>query len=96
MIGPLLMCSGTYLLFQTTYYLNGNNFIEIELRRQGVAFREDDNAFLATSDSKALQESADAHGVAGKINSVNTLYLVIESVKLETKHERRSTDLVLC
>ncbi len=58
-IGPLAMCVGTYLPFQTTYYLNGHNFIEIELRRQGVAFRKDDNAFLATSDPKALQAAAD-------------------------------------
>ena len=58
-IGPLAMCVGTYLPFQTTYYLNGHNFIEIELRRQGVAFRKDDNAFLATADPKALQSAAD-------------------------------------
>jgi len=38
-IGPLAMCVSTYLPFQTTYYLNGHNFIEIELRRQGVSFR---------------------------------------------------------
>jgi hypothetical protein len=31
-----------------------------------------------------------AYCVAGKVNSVNTLYLVIESVKLDTKHERSS------
>jgi len=29
--------------------------------------------------------------VAGKVNSVHTLYLVIESAKLDTKHERLST-----
>jgi hypothetical protein len=58
-IGPLAMCVGTYFPFQTTYYLNGHNFVEIELRRQGVAFRKDDNAFLSTSDPKALQEAAD-------------------------------------
>jgi len=29
--------------------------------------------------------------VAGKVNSVHTLYLVIESVKPDTKHERLST-----
>jgi hypothetical protein len=58
-IGPLAMCVGTYLPFQTTYYLNGHNFIKIELRRQGVAFRKDDNAFLATADPKALQAAAD-------------------------------------
>src|SRR5260370_7960956 len=58
-IGPLAMCVGTYLPFQTTYYLNGHNFMEIELRRQGVAFRKDDNAFLSTSDPKAVQPAAD-------------------------------------
>ena len=58
-IGPLAMCVGTYLPFQTTYYLNGHNFMEIELRRQGVAFRKDDNAFLATANPKALQAAAD-------------------------------------
>jgi hypothetical protein len=58
-IGPLAMCVATYLPFQTTYYLNGHNFIEIELGRQGVAFRKDDNAFLATADPKALQAAAD-------------------------------------
>jgi len=58
-LGPLSMCVGTYLPFQTTYYLNGHNFIEIELRRQGVAFRKDDNAFLSTADPKVLQAAAD-------------------------------------
>jgi hypothetical protein len=53
------MCVGTYLPFQTTYYLNGHDFMEIELRGQGVAFRKDDNAFLATADPKALQAAAD-------------------------------------
>jgi hypothetical protein len=55
-IGPLAMCVGTYLPFQTTYYLNGHNLMEIELRRQGVAFREDDNAFLATANPKGAIE----------------------------------------
>jgi hypothetical protein len=58
-LGPFSMCVGTYLPFLTTYYLNGHNFIEIELRRQGVAFRKDDNAFLSTSDQQALQAAAD-------------------------------------
>jgi hypothetical protein len=57
-IGPLAMCVGTYLPFRTTYYLNGHSFMEIELRRQGVAFRKDDNAFLWTSDPQAVQAAA--------------------------------------
>lgn len=32
-----------------------------------------------------------AYCVAGKVNSVNTLYLVIESARLDTRHERLST-----
>ena len=58
-IGPLAMCVGTYLPFQTTYYLNGHYFMEIELRRQGVKFHKDDNAFLSVADPAALQASAD-------------------------------------
>jgi hypothetical protein len=58
-IGPLSMCIGTYLPFQTTYYLNGHNFMEIELRRQKVTFRKKDNAFLSVSDPAALQAVAD-------------------------------------
>jgi hypothetical protein len=48
------MCVSAYLPFQSTYYLNGHHFIEIELRRQGVAFRKDDNAFFSIADPKAL------------------------------------------
>lgn len=29
-----------------------------------------------------------AYCVAGKVNSVNTLYLVVESIKLDSKHQR--------
>ena len=38
---------------------HGHNYIEVELRRQGVTFRQDDNAFLATSDPQALPAAAD-------------------------------------
>jgi len=34
-----------------------------------------------------------AYCVAGKVNSADKLYLVIESVRLDTKHRRSSTDL---
>src|SRR5215469_11914046 len=44
---------------QTTYYLNGHNFIEQELNRKKIAFRKNDNAFLAVDDVRALQAAAD-------------------------------------
>jgi hypothetical protein len=38
MLGPIVMCVGTFLPFQTTYYINGNHFMEGELKRRGVRF----------------------------------------------------------
>jgi len=58
-LGPLVICVGSFLPFQTTYYLNGHSFIDGELQRQGVRFRKDDNAFLWVSDPHALQVAAD-------------------------------------
>ncbi|MGI8423408.1 MAG: hypothetical protein ACR2NO_04765 [Chloroflexota bacterium] len=58
-LGPLVMCSGSFLPFQTPYYLNGHHIIAGQLQRQGVRFRTDDNAFLWTADLPALQAAAD-------------------------------------
>src|SRR6266545_4824366 len=58
-LGPMAMCVGSFLPFQTTYYLNGHHFIAGELQRQGIRFRKDDNAFLWTADLPALQAAAD-------------------------------------
>ena len=55
----MLLCVGSFLPFQTTYYLNGHHIIERELQRHGVRFRKDDNAFLWTADLAALQAAAD-------------------------------------
>jgi hypothetical protein len=58
-LGPMVMCVGSFLPFQTTYYLNGHHYIAGELQRRGVRFRKDDNAFLWVSDVAALQAAAD-------------------------------------
>src|SRR6516225_7259391 len=49
-LGPFIVCVGSFLPFQTTYYLNGHHFIAGELQQAGIPFRQDDNAFLATGD----------------------------------------------
>jgi hypothetical protein len=36
-LGPFVVCVGSFLPFQTTYYLNGHHFIAGELERQGFA-----------------------------------------------------------
>jgi len=58
-LGPMVMRVATFFPFQTTYYLNGHNFIERELNRAQVGFRKSDNAFLAIDDVAALQAAAD-------------------------------------
>ena len=45
--------------FHATYWLNGHSFIERELKRAGIGFRKNDNAFLAVDDVAALQAAAD-------------------------------------
>jgi hypothetical protein len=59
-LGPFIVCVGSFLPFQTTYYLNGHHVIAGELQRAGITFRKDDNAFLAVSAVAALQAAADA------------------------------------
>ena len=58
-LGPMVMRVATFFPFQTTYYLNGHNFIEQELNREQIGFRKNDNAFLAVDDVAALQAAAD-------------------------------------
>lgn len=59
-LGPIALCVGSFLPFSITYYLNGHHFIEQQLRRAGVEFRKDDNAFLWVANPKTLQAAADA------------------------------------
>lgn len=58
-LGPFILCVGSFLPFQTTYYLNGHHIIAGDLQRRGVRFRTDDNAFLWTANLEALQAAAD-------------------------------------
>jgi hypothetical protein len=55
---------GVYFILKSmevgSNYLNGHHFIEQQLRRAGVQFRKDDNAFLWVADAQALQAAADA------------------------------------
>ena len=58
-LGPMILCVGSFLPFPTRYWINGHSFIAVELQRQGVRFHKDDNPFLSVSDPQALQAAAD-------------------------------------
>jgi len=63
--GPMVLRVGSFLPFSVTAYLNGHNFIERELTRQGVKFVKDDNRFVSVEDAAKLQGAAD--GLNGQI-----------------------------
>ena len=57
--GPMVLRVGTYLPFAVTGYINGHSFIEQELRRQGAAFKKEENSFVAVGHPQRLQKAAD-------------------------------------
>jgi hypothetical protein len=58
-LGPIVIRVASFFPFHATYWLNGHSFMQRELDRSGIAFRKDDNAFLAVDDVVALQAAAD-------------------------------------
>src|SRR5712671_2000390 len=58
-MGPMSIRVATYFPFNVTCYFNGHSFVAQELRRDGVRFRKEDNAFLGVADVAALQAAAD-------------------------------------
>jgi hypothetical protein len=51
-----------YFPFDVQVCLNGHEWLACQLRRQGIAFRKHDNAFVACDDPERLQQLADAFG----------------------------------
>jgi len=58
-LGPIIVRVASFFPFHATYWLNGHSFIEQELKRAGIGFHKNDNAFLAVDDVSALQAAAD-------------------------------------
>jgi len=58
--GPMVLRLGSFLPFAATAYINGHNFIERQLRREGMSHRKEDNAFMQAGDARALQAAADS------------------------------------
>lgn len=58
-MGPMSVRVASYFPFNVTCYLNGHSFVTQELKRDGVRYRQADNAFLAVSDVAALHTAAD-------------------------------------
>src|SRR5271156_1242255 len=59
-LGPIIVRVASFFPFHATYWLNGHSFMEQELKRKGIGFRKNDNAFLAVDDVAALQAAAES------------------------------------
>jgi hypothetical protein len=82
---------GSFPPFSITYYLNGHHLIEQQLRRAGVEFRKDDNAFLWVADAKALQAAADA--LSAKIIRTRLEYWTLVVGPKFSKQDRHAINL---
>jgi hypothetical protein len=90
-LGPMALCVGSFLPFSITYYLNGHHFIEDQLRRAGVQFRKNDNAFLWVADPTALQAAADA--LSAKIIRTRLDYWTLAVGPKFSKKDRHAVNL---
>ena len=61
-LGRLFVRLCPYLPFNAAVCLNGHEWLAGQLRREGIAFRQRDNAFVDCADPARLQELADAFG----------------------------------
>ena len=57
-LGAMVLRVGSFLPFQTTWYLNGHHFMERECIRQGISYRMHDNAFVSVSDPSFLARAS--------------------------------------
>jgi hypothetical protein len=57
-LGAMLLRVGSFLPFQTTWYLNAHHFMERECIRKGIAYRMHDNAFLSVADPSFLARAS--------------------------------------
>ena len=90
-LGPIIVRVASFFPFHATYWLNGHSFIERELQRAGIAFRKDDNAFLAVDDVAALQAAAD--GLSPAIIRKQLDYWTLILGPKFSKKERAQTNL---
>jgi hypothetical protein len=90
-LGPIVLSVGSFLPFSITYYLNGHNFIEQQLRSAGIAFRKNDNAFLRVADAQAVQAAADA--LSAKLIRTRLEYWSLIVGPKFSKTDRRATPL---
>jgi len=57
-LGAMVLRVGSFLPFQTTWYLSGHHFMERECLRRRIGYRMHDNAFVSIADPSFLQRAS--------------------------------------
>jgi hypothetical protein len=63
----------TWLPFRLQFYFNGHAWLAHELRRAGITFRMEDNAFVEIADWQQAQTLADAFSIQALNADLNAL-----------------------
>jgi len=57
-LGNMYVKVGSYLPFNTVYYINGHEFIEQEFKKNNIKYRKEDNAFLSPTEENTIREAS--------------------------------------
>jgi hypothetical protein len=68
-LGPMVICVGSFLPFQTTYYLNGHSFIAGELQRQVLASAKTITPFCGSPTWKRSRQPPIASALRSSVNA---------------------------
>jgi len=85
--GPCYLKISSYLPFQCEFYFNGHNAIQVQLDKQGVHYRRQDNAYVDVEDPEAIRKAAESlHGraVLNRVNHWMNLFFKFEKGKYST------------
>jgi len=70
--GPMFLRICPYFPFNISVWLNGHNWLACQLKKEGIAFEQRDNLFVACSNRQRLQELSDAFAPAHVLGSVES------------------------
>ncbi|MEW6586639.1 MAG: hypothetical protein AB1442_13665 [Nitrospirota bacterium] len=86
--GPCYLKISSYLPFECEFYFNGHNAVQVQLDKQGVHYRRQDNAFLDVGDPEAIKKAAlslDGRAVLHRVTHWMDLFFKFDKGKYSTR-----------
>jgi hypothetical protein len=86
--GPSYLKLSSHLPFQTEFYFNGHNAVQVQLDKKGIAYRRHDNAFVDVKDPDAIEnavKSLTGREVSNRINHWMNLFFKFDKGTYSTR-----------